>query len=142
MKFKYILPIIGIILTFSDVYARTPSEAIEFFNKKYATYANSYNAELLNLYSPDAKIIKKIYSVGVPSIVMASIGSVMNVCINQIVRVFDAATAETAQAVFGIYFKLQSFLIMPVSGLNNGMVPIIAFNYGAKNKERIRNQEK
>ena len=60
MKFKYILPIIGIILTFSDVYARTPSEAIEFFNKKYATYANSYNAELLNLYSPDAKIIREV----------------------------------------------------------------------------------
>lgn len=59
-KLKFILPIIGIIVTFSDVYARTPNEAIEFFNKKYATYANNYNAELLNLYSPDVKIIREV----------------------------------------------------------------------------------
>ncbi len=86
---------------------------------------------------PDRKIIAKIYSVGVPSIIMASIGSVMTVCINQIVRIFDAATAETAQAVFGIYFKLQSFVFMPVFGLNNGMVPIIAYNFGARKRKRI-----
>jgi len=85
----------------------------------------------------DGKIIKRIYAVGVPSIIMASIGSVMTVSINQIVRLFDAATAETAQAVFGVYFKLQSFIFMPVFGLNNGMVPIIAYNYGAKKKQRI-----
>ena len=88
--------------------------------------------------SPDGAIIKRIYAVGVPSIIMASIGSVMTVCINQIVRVFDAFTAETAQAVFGIYFKLQSFVFMPVFGLNNGMVPIVAYNYGARNKKRIK----
>jgi len=86
---------------------------------------------------PDGKIIGRIYSVGVPSIIMSAIGSVMTVGINQIVRVFDAATAATAQAVFGIYFKLQSFIFMPVFGLNNGMVPIIAYNYGARNKKRI-----
>ncbi len=85
----------------------------------------------------DGKIIKRIYAVGVPSIIMASIGSVMTVSINQIVRLFDAVTAETAQAVFGVYFKLQSFIFMPVFGLNNGMVPIIAYNYGAKKKHRI-----
>lgn len=61
----------------------------------------------------------------------------MTVCVNQIVRVFDAYTAETAQAVFGIYFKLQSFVFMPVFGLNNSMVPIIAYNYGARHKKRI-----
>lgn len=100
-----------------------------------------YNREititLKGIVHPDIEIIKKIYSVGVPSIIMSAIGSVMTVCINQIVRVFDAYTAETAQAVFGIYFKLQSFVFMPVFGLNNGMVPIIAYNYGARNKKRI-----
>lgn len=74
---------------------------------------------------------------GIPSIIMSAIGSVMTVCVNQIVRVFDAYTAETAQAVFGIYFKLQSFVFMPVFGLNNSMVPIIAYNYGARHKKRI-----
>ncbi len=105
-----------------------------FFNVKY-------NKELTlsfkSVFSPEIKIIGRIYSVGVPSIIMGSIGSVMTVGINQIVRVFDAATAATAQAVFGIYFKLQSFVFMPVFGLNNGMVPIIAYNYGARNKKRI-----
>ena len=59
-KIKYIFPIIGLILTFSEVYARTPSEAIEFFNNKYATYANNYDAGLLNLYSPNVKIIREV----------------------------------------------------------------------------------
>lgn len=105
-----------------------------FFNLKF-------NKEIKITFSgichPDGKIIAKIYSVGVPSIIMASIGSVMTVCLNQIVRVFDEATAATAQAVFGIYFKLQSFIFMPVFGLNNGMVPIVAYNYGARHKKRI-----
>lgn len=87
---------------------------------------------------PDGEIIKRIYAVGVPSICMASIGSVMTVCMNQIMRLFDAATAATGQAVFGVYFKLQSFVFMPIFGLNNGMVPIVAYNFGAKNKDRIK----
>jgi len=62
----------------------------------------------------------------------------MNVGINQIMRLFSAATAATGQAVFGVYFKLQSFVFMPIFGLNNGMVPIVAYNFGAKNKERIK----
>jgi len=93
---------------------------------------------LKNVAKPDGEIIKRIYSVGFPSICMASIGSVMNVGINQIMRLFSAATAATGQAVFGIYFKLQSFVFMPIFGLNNGMVPIVAYNFGAKNKERIK----
>lgn len=101
-----------------------------------------YNREITiskkDIIKPDGEIIKRIYSVGVPSICMASIGSVMSVCMNQIMRIFGAATAATGQAVFGIYFKLQSFVFMPVFGLNNGMVPIVAYNYGAKNKERIK----
>ena len=82
---------------------------------------------------PDGAVIKKIYSVGVPSIIMGSIGSVMTYGMNRILMGFSS----TAAAVFGVYFKLQSFFFMPVFGLNNGMVPIIAYNYGARKKERI-----
>lgn len=82
---------------------------------------------------PDGAVIKKIYSVGIPSIIMGSIGSVMTYGMNRILMGFSS----TATAVFGVYFKLQSFIFMPVFGLNNGMVPIIAYNYGAKNKARM-----
>ena len=82
---------------------------------------------------PDAMVIGRIYSVGVPSIIMASITSVMSFCMNKILMSFTS----TATAVFGVYFKLQSFIFMPVFGLNNGMVPIVAFNFGAKQRQRI-----
>lgn len=80
------------------------------------------------------EIIGSIYAVGVPSIVMSSISSIMTFGMNKILIAFSS----TATAVFGVYFKLQSFVFMPVFGLNNGMVPIVAFNYGAKKKERIK----
>lgn len=79
------------------------------------------------------KIVSQIYAVGVPSMVMNTVGSVMVFGLNQILMSFT----DTATAVFGIYFKLQSFIFMPVFGLNNGMVPIIAYNYGARNRQRI-----
>ncbi len=82
---------------------------------------------------PSGSIIRRIYAVGVPSIVMASISSVMVFGMNKILIGFN----KTAVAVFGVYFKLQSFVFMPVFGLNNGMVPIVAFNYGARSRERI-----
>ena len=85
-------------------------------------------------YRPDAAAIKKIYTVGLPSIIMQSIGSVMVYGMNRILGAFSS----TAVAVFGVYFKLQSFVFMPVFGLNNGMVPIIAYNYGAQNRLRMR----
>ncbi len=78
--------------------------------------------------------VKEIYRVGIPSIVMQSIGSVMTFSLNQILIVFST----TATAVFGAYFKLQSFIFMPVFGLNNGMVPVISYNYGAKKPERVK----
>ena len=81
----------------------------------------------------DAKIVKMILTVGVPSIVMNSIGSVMNFGMNQILQSFT----ETATSVFGIYFKLQSFFFMPLFGINNATISIIAFNYGARKPERI-----
>ncbi len=82
---------------------------------------------------PDKEVIGHIYAVGLPSIIMSSIGSVMTFCMNKILMSFTS----TATAVFGVYFKLQSFVFMPVFGLNNGMVPIIAFNFGAKQRQRI-----
>ena len=84
-------------------------------------------------FRPDGQIIKRIYLVGVPSTVLGAIGSVMTFGLNKILMVFSA----TATAVYGVYFKLQSFIFMPVFGLNNGMVPIIAYNFGARNSERI-----
>lgn len=84
-------------------------------------------------FRPDKKIIGQIYAVGLPSFIMQAIGSVMVYGMNQILISFSA----TATAVFGIYFKLQSFVFMPVFGLNNGMVPIIAYNYGAAKKDRM-----
>lgn len=84
-------------------------------------------------FRPDWQIIGGIYVVGLPSIIMQSIGSVMTYGMNQILMAFTS----TAAAVFGVYFKLQSFVFMPVFGLNNGMVPIIAYNYGAGKKERL-----
>ncbi len=84
-------------------------------------------------FRPDMAIIKQIYQVGVPSIIMQSIGSVMTYGMNQILLAFTS----TAAAVFGVYFKLQSFIFMPVFGLNNGMVPIVAYNYGARKKDRL-----
>lgn len=84
-------------------------------------------------FRPDAASIRSIYAVGIPSIIMQSISSVMTYGMNQILIGFSS----TAVTVFGVYFKLQSFIFMPVFGLNNGMIPIIAYNYGARNKKRI-----
>jgi putative MATE family efflux protein len=84
-------------------------------------------------FRPDGAIIRNIYRVGIPSILMQSIGSIMTYGFNRILISFTG----TAAAVFGVYFRLQSFIFMPVFGLNNAMVPIVAFNYGARQKERI-----
>ena len=84
-------------------------------------------------FRPDLTIIKQIYQVGIPSIIMQAIGSVMTYGMNKILLGFT----NTAAAVFGAYFKLQSFIFMPVFGLNNGMVPIVAYNYGAGKKDRL-----
>ena len=82
---------------------------------------------------PRKRVIAPILSVGVPAIVMNSIGSVMTFGMNQILQGFH----ETATGVFGVYFKLQSFFFMPVFGINNATISIIAFNYGARKPDRI-----
>lgn len=100
-----------------------------FFNWKY-------NKEIhvsFKGFRPCGKTIGNIYKIGVPSIIMQSIGSLTTFGMNNILLMFSS----TAATVFGVYFKLQSFIFMPVFGLTNGMIPIIAYNYGARNKKRI-----
>lgn len=84
-------------------------------------------------FRPDFHLIGQIYEIGVPSIIMSSIGSVMTYGMNIILMGFSS----TATAVFGVYFKLQSFVFMPVFGLNNGVIPIMAYNYGAQKRDRV-----
>ena len=85
-------------------------------------------------FRPSAKASGRIYTVGLPSIAMQCVGSLMTFGMNLILMAFSS----TAVAVFGVYFKLQSFVFMPIFGLNNGMVPIISYNYGARRPERVR----
>lgn len=84
----------------------------------------------------EGKVCGSILYIGIPSAIMGSIGSFMTYGINKILFAFGEI-GKTAAAVFGIYFKLQSFVFMPVFGLNNGMVPIVSFNYGARRADRI-----
>jgi len=81
----------------------------------------------------DWKVVKDIYKVGIPSIVMQSLASFMTIFLNMILVVYST----TAVAVLGVYFKIQSFVFMPVFGLNQGAMPIMGYNYGARNKERL-----
>lgn len=102
-----------------------------------AIYLNSRENHEISMrfrgFRPSGKIIGVIYAVGVPSIIMAAISSVMTFGMNQILIGFTT----TATAVLGVYFKLQSFIFMPVFGLNNGLVPIVAYNFGARKPDRM-----
>lgn len=82
---------------------------------------------------PNGRLMGEITAISIPSIIMSCISSLTCFVMNMIL----IAYSSTAVAVFGVYFKLQSFVFMPVFGLNNGMVPIIAYNYGAQKPERI-----
>ncbi len=99
-------------------------------------YNRKKNTEIhlsASLLRPDKKTMLQIYEVAVPAILMQSIGSVMTFLMNKILLGFTS----TAAAVFGVYFKLQSFIFMPIFGMNNGLIPIVAYNYGAGHKDRI-----
>ena len=96
-------------------------------------YNTDIHLGIKRIFKPEGRIIGRIYGVGVPSILMMSIGSVMTFLMNKILLGFSA----TAQTVFGVYFKLQSFFFMPIFGLNNGLIPVMAYNYGARKKARI-----
>lgn len=99
------------------------------FNRKY-------NREIelsIRKLRPHLRTMRDIYRIGIPSIVLQSVGAVMNFCLNQILGSFS----PLAVATFGVYFKLQSFIFMPLFGLNSASVPIIAYNYGADRKDRL-----
>ncbi|MDD6798433.1 MAG: MATE family efflux transporter [Bacteroides sp.] len=101
------------------------------FNKKFN---HEIRLSFKGMLKPDKEVIAKVYQVGVPSIIMQSITSVMTFGLNKIL----AAFSSTAVAVFGVYFKLNSFIFMPVFGMNNGLVPILSYNYGAVKIDRIK----
>ncbi|MBQ7661067.1 MAG: MATE family efflux transporter [Clostridia bacterium] len=85
------------------------------------------------IFHPSAKTVGEIYAIGVPSIIMVSVGSVMYYFVNMILMRVSAFGAS----VYGVYFKLQSFVFMPLFGMNNGVIPIVAYNYGAGNRRRM-----
>ena len=87
-------------------------------------------------FRPDWRLIGSIYAIGLPSVIMMAIGSLMTFLMNKILITWHAAH-ETAATAFGIFFKINSFIFMPVFGLNNGVVPIVAYNYGAQNRRRL-----
>ncbi|MBQ7292946.1 MAG: MATE family efflux transporter [Clostridia bacterium] len=94
----------------------------------------------LKKFKPDLEIIGGIYAIGVPSMIMMCIGSFTTTSVNKILQSFERlgkGIGETAVNVFGVYFKLQSFAFMPIFGLNNGVIPIISYNYGAKRRDRV-----
>ena len=101
-----------------------------FLNVKYN---KEIHLSIKQIIRPRMRIIKPIYFIAIPSILMVSIGSVMTYAMNIILIAFST----TATAVFGVYFKLQSFFFLPVFGLNNGLIPVLSYNYGAMNKKRI-----
>lgn len=114
--------------------ATITGQAVAVFLSIYFNHAKNKEINIsLRGFRPHGRTILLIYKVGLPSIVMQSIGSVMTFGMNRILLMFSS----TAAAVFGVYFKLQSFIFMPIFGLNNGLIPIIAYNYGARKKERI-----
>lgn len=116
-------------------YATVIGQAIGMLLGLYLNIKKNKEIQLSFKYlKPNISIIKEMYIIGIPSIIMQAIGSVMNFLINQILFKFSS----TAVATFGAYFKLQSFVFMPIFGLNNGIIPIAAYNYGARKKERLQ----
>ena len=109
-------------------------QIVAMFLAMYFNHAKNKDVSLaFRGFKPNKRTIAIIYEVGIPSIIMQSISSVMTFGMNKILISFS----ETAVAVFGVYFKLQSFIFMPIFGLNNGMIPIVAYNYGSRSKKRI-----
>lgn len=100
-----------------------------------AVYNHDITLSIKGIFTIDTTVISKVYRVGIPSIIMQSITSVMTFSLNKILAEFSS----TAVAVFGVYYKLNSFIFMPVFGMNNGLVPILSYNYGARKPDRIKN---
>lgn len=109
-------------------------QVIAGFFAIYFNYKKNEEVQInLKKLKMDGAVIKQIYMIGIPSMIMQAIGSVMTYGMNRILISFTS----TATAVFGVYYKLQSFVFMPIFGMNNGLVPILAYNYGAGKKNRF-----
>src|SRR5690554_2087311 len=109
-------------------------QTIAMFLAIYFNFTKNQEIQLVfKGFKPEREVIKRIYAVGIPTIIMISIGSLMTFGMNKILLSFTS----TAVAVFGVYFRVQGFVFMPVFGLNNGMVPILAYNLGARKRGRI-----
>lgn len=114
--------------------ATVVGQIIACFLGLYINQRYNHDIEIhIKHFKPNWLVIKQIYIVAIPSIIMQSIGSVMTYGLNLILIGFSS----TATAVFGVYFKLQSFFFMPIFGLNNALIPIVAYNLGARSKERM-----
>ena len=126
--FVFDLGVVGAAI--ATVIGQVTSFALGFFLNQ------TRNAELRlhwNRFRPDLRIIRSIFVVGFPATVAQAISSVLNVAMNALLM----GISEAAMNVLGVYFKLQSFIFMPVFGLTNGMVPIVAYNYGARSRKRV-----
>ena len=104
----------------------------------FALFCNiRYNTDIrfrLRKFKWDSRQVGDVYSVGVPAMIMQCIGSVTSVCMNKIL----ISSSQSAVSVYGVYFKLNSFIFMPIFGLNQGSVPVVAYNFGARRPKRIR----
>ena len=98
-------------------------------------FCHEFRLSLVRVFRPQAAMVREIYYVGIPTVAMMAVGSVMSWGMNLIL---GHAAGDNGLTIFGIYFKLQSFFFMPVFGLNNGIIPILAYNYGARRKNRIK----
>lgn len=115
----------------ATVFGQTVGTIMGFYINHTKNHEISMN---MKGFRPDSMMIKEIYRIGVPSIIMQAVGSAMTLGMNLILVSFST----TAVATFGAYFKIQSFVFMPIFGMNNGLVPIIAYNYGARKPDRMR----
>ena len=112
-------------------------QIVAFILAVFINHRKNHDVKLkLREFRPSGEIIGHIYSIGFPSVIMVAIGSVMTFLMNKILIIYTTGK-ETAATVFGVYFKLNSFVFMPVFGLNNGVIPIIGYNYGARNRLRM-----
>lgn len=116
---------------YATVLGQTVAACVGFFCN--VRFNKDIRLSIRGMFRLNGAVVKQIYLVGVPSILMMSIGSVMTYLMNRLLGKFS----DTATAVFGVYFRLQSFFFLPVFGLNNGLIPVLAYNYGARKKERI-----
>lgn len=115
----------------ATVFGQTVGTIMGFYINHTKNHEISMN---MKGFRPDCRMIKEIYRIGVPSIIVQAVGSAMTLGMNLILVSFST----TAVATFGAYFKIQSFVFMPIFGMNNGLVPIIAYNYGARKPDRMR----